>query len=226
MNKIIFGIFAHPDDEAIGPAGMLLHEAHAGAQLHLITLTRGEGGTNPDNATNLGTVRQQEWERSGKLLGATGMHYLGYNDGHLNNVIMIEAAERIMEVIKQTVKDTDTEIEIVAFDLNGLTGHIDHIVASRAACLAFYRLKATDTRFTRLLLNCLPYEQAPHPNTDWIYMEQGRSQNEIDEIVDARHLHDELLEVVRAHHSQRGDGETHIKNRGANLGLNYFIVKE
>jgi LmbE family N-acetylglucosaminyl deacetylase len=228
MNKIIFGIFAHPDDEAIGPAGMLLHETHGGAQLHLITLTRGEGGMNPDDATDLGAVRQKEWEQSGRLLGATGMHYLGYKDGHLDNTIMIEVAERLVELVKSTVKDVpeDTEIEFVAFDLNGLTGHIDHIVASRAACLAFYRLKETNKRFRRILLNCLPYSDWPADNSNWIYMEKGRHNQEIDEIVDARHLHDELLEVVRAHHSQRSDGETHIKNRGGNLGLNYFIVKE
>jgi LmbE family N-acetylglucosaminyl deacetylase len=228
MNKIIFGIFAHPDDEAIGPAGMLLHETHGGAQLHLVTLTRGEGGMNPDNTADLGAVRQKEWEQSGQLLGATGMHYLGYQDGHLDNIVMIEAAERLVELVKATVKDAseDIEIEFVAFDLNGLTGHIDHIVASRAACLAFYRLKETDKRFRRILLNCLPYGDWSTDNTNWIYMERGRRSEEFDEIVDARHLHDELLQVVRAHHSQRSDGETHIKNRGANLGLNYFIVKE
>ena len=50
--------------------------------------------------------------------------------------------------------------------------------------------------------------------------------DEVDEIVDARHLHSQLLEIVRSHHSQRADGETHIKNRGQDLGLNYFIVKD
>jgi len=228
MNKIIFGIFAHPDDEAIGPASTLLHETHAGAQLHLITLTRGEGGMNPDDETDLGAVRQKEWEQSGSRLGASSMHYLGYADGHLDNVAMLEAAEKIMALVRPIAKNAseDTEIEFVAFDLNGLTGHIDHIVASRAACLAFYRLKALDSRFKRVLLNCLPREQAPTPNTDWVYMEQGRLQDEIGEIVDARHLHDELVDIVRTHRSQRSDGETHIKNRGADLGLNYFIVKE
>lgn len=228
MNKIIFGIFAHPDDEAIGPAGTLLHETHGGAELHLITFTRGEGGTNPDNEPNLGAVRQKEWEQSGKLLGAKGMHYLGYKDGHLDNAVMIEAAERIMQLVRVTLKDTpkDTEVEFIAFDLNGLTGHIDHIVATRAACLAFYKLKETDKRLKRILLNCVPYGDWPTDNTNWIYMERGRRDDEVDEIVDARHLHDQLLEVVRAHHSQRGDGLAHIKNRGRDLGLNYFIVKE
>jgi LmbE family N-acetylglucosaminyl deacetylase len=227
MKKIIFGIFAHPDDEAIGPAGTLLHETHGGAELHLITLTRGEGGMNPDNAADLGAVRQKEWEQSGKLLGAKSMHYLGYKDGHIDNVVMIKAAEKLIETINSVMKDApeDAEIEFVAFDLSGLTGHIDHIVASRAACLAFYKLKETDKRFKRILLNCLPYAQVPTDDISWVYMEKGRRENEVDEIVDARHLNDRLLEIVRSHHSQRSDGETHIKNRGADLGLNYFIVK-
>lgn len=228
MNKIIFGIFAHPDDEAIGPAGTLLHETHGGAELHLVTLTRGEGGMNPDNVDDLGEVRFKEWQKSGQLLGASGMHSLGFRDGHLDNVAMIEAAGKLTELIKPIVQAApeDTEIEFITFDLNGLTGHLDHIAAARAACLVFYRLKTHDKRFKRILFNCLPREQAPLPNTDWVYMEQGRSQDEIDEIVDARHLHDTLLDIVRAHYSQRSDGETHIKNRGADLGLNYFVIKD
>jgi LmbE family N-acetylglucosaminyl deacetylase len=226
--KIIFGIFAHPDDEAIGPAGMLLHETHGGAELHLITLTRGEGGTNPDNEPDLGAVRQKEWEQSGQLLGAKSMQYLGFKDGHIDNAVMIEAAEKIEAIVTSTIESApeDAEVEFVAFDLNGLTGHIDHIAASRAACLAFYRLKATDKRLNRILLHCVPYSDWPTDNTDWIYMERGRREEEVDEIVDARHLNTQLLEVVRAHHSQRSDGENHIKNRGDNLGLNYFLIKD
>jgi LmbE family N-acetylglucosaminyl deacetylase len=228
MKKIIFGIFAHPDDEAIGPAGTLLHETHGGVELHLIALTRGEGGMNPDNVDDLGTTRFEEWQKSGQLLGASSMHYLGFRDGHLDNEAMIEAVDKLTALITPIVQAApeNTEIEFVTFDLNGLTGHIDHIVTSRAACLAFYRFKTTDKRFKRILLNCLTREQAPLPNIDWVYMEQGRNQDEIDEIVDARHLHDSLLEIIRTHHSQRGDGEAHIKNRGENLGLNYFIVKD
>ena len=44
MKRVIFGIFAHPDDEAFGPSGTLLMETKAGTELHLITLTLGEAG--------------------------------------------------------------------------------------------------------------------------------------------------------------------------------------
>jgi LmbE family N-acetylglucosaminyl deacetylase len=227
MKKIIFGIFAHPDDEAFGPSGTLLLETRAGSELHLITLTSGDAGVNPDNVDNLGEVRLQEWREGGRRMGALSMNYLEYKDGQLTNLSMIEIAKRLVELVRATITDTpsDAVIEFMSLDLNGLTGHIDHIVAARAACLAFYLLKKDDARFTRIRLNCIPRTLQPSYNTDWIYMEQGRSEREIDEVIDAREVYDDIVAIVHAHHTQRGDGETLIKNRGVDLGLDYFIIK-
>ena len=77
MKKVIFGIFAHPDDEAFGPAGTLIQEVQNGSELHLITITAGEAGSNPDNYDDLGQIRLEEWRRSGELIGATTMTHLG-----------------------------------------------------------------------------------------------------------------------------------------------------
>lgn len=227
MKKIIFGIFAHPDDEAFGPAGTLLKETRNSTELHLITFTAGDAGTNPDQVEDLGAVREQEWRAAGALLGASSMHFLGYKDGHLDNQIMIEAVRRLIDIISEKIGDTpaDTEIEFMSLDLNGYTGHIDHIVAARAACLAFYRLKQQDNRFSRIRLACVPSSIDPTINIDWIYREAGRTPDEIDEIVDARDLRNDIVAVMNMHESQRGDRDTTIKNQGNSLGLNYFIVK-
>jgi LmbE family N-acetylglucosaminyl deacetylase len=228
MKKIIFAIFAHPDDEAFGPAGTLLLETRNGAELHLILLTSGDAGTNPDNHADLGAVRLQEWQTAGTLMGATGMHYLGYKDGQLNNLAMLEASERIIDLMTPIIEaaPADTEIELLTNDLNGITGHIDHIVAARTACYVFYSMKQHDPRFTRIRLACVPNSALPESNTNWLYMEAGRPDNEIDETVDARHLHDELITIIHTHHTQRGDGEQHIANRGKDIGLSHFIVKQ
>lgn len=227
MRKIIFGIFAHPDDEAFGPSGALLKEVEAGARLHLITFTDGDAGTNPDNLPNLGETRLKEWHQAGELIGAKSMHILGYEDGYLNNRVMIEATEKITQIVMTTIKDEpeDAQIEFIGMDLNGVTGHIDHIVASRTACQVFYRMKALDSRFTRILLACYPHAAFPTLNTDWIFMEAGRTPEEIDETIDARDLRAEITTVVRTHHTQRRDGENYLKWQGDNLGLCYFIVK-
>lgn len=227
MKKIIFGIFAHPDDEAFGPAGTLLMEADTGTEVHLITLTAGNSGMNPDNEADLATVRLQEWKRAGQLIGAEGMHALGYKDGTLSNQDMITVGQELIELISVVIKDepADTQIELMSMDLNGVTGHIDHIVAGRSACYAFYRLKAQDTRFTRIRLACLSAQQTPKLDTSWIFMEAGRTDDEIDEIVDASSHQDQLRDIVAAHHTQRADGETYLRTMGDQLGMNYFIVK-
>lgn len=225
MKKVIFGIFAHPDDEAFGPAGTLLKEVKEGTELHLICLTPGDSGTNPDNAPDLGTVREKEWRIAGERLGATSMELLGYQDGHLNNLTMIEVAKQLVHIVSEKITDDTTEIEFMSLDLNGYTGHIDHIVAARAACLAFYRLKQQDNRFTRIRLACLPSSLFPKDNTDWIYAEAGRTPDQIDETVDARAYKNDILHVMDSHISQRADKEYTLKSQGQNLGLNYFIVK-
>lgn len=225
MRKIIFGIFAHPDDEAFGPSGTLLLETRAGAELHLVTLTAGDAGTNPDNLPDLGKVRLSEWQAAAKLIGASSTHFFGYNDGQLNNLAMIEIGDSIIKLVKSLVTDeSDIEIEFMTTDLNGITGHIDHIVAARAACFAFYKLKQVDKRFTKIRLSCIPSQSMQKQNTDWLFMESGREENEIDELVDARSVQNEIIQIIRTHHSQRSDGESHIARQGDNLGMNYFIV--
>lgn len=227
MKKIIIAVFAHPDDEAFGPSGTLLLETRSGSDLHLITLTAGENGTNPDNHESLGAVRLEEWHKAGKLMGATSMHHLGYIDGTLNNEIMIEASTRIIKIAKDIIVSAPTEaiIEFMTNDLNGISGHIDHIVAAHAACYAFYSLKSEDPRISRIRLTCLPEEYMPASNIDWLYMEAGRPQDEIDEIVDAHEVRDEIIKIMRTHHTQRDDGEGHIDRLKDKLGINYFIDK-
>lgn len=55
-------------------------------------------------------------------------------------------------------------------------------------------------------------------------MDAGRDVSEIDETIDARKYIDTVYKVMRAHHSQRGDGETHIKDAGDNVAINHFRV--
>jgi LmbE family N-acetylglucosaminyl deacetylase len=227
MNKIIFGIFAHPDDEAFGPSGALLKAVHEGAELHLITLTDGGGGMNPDNVADLGKTRLAEWHKAGGLFGAKSMHYLGYEDGQLNNLAMIEASRKLTTIITEVLKEApvDAPVEFMTLDLNGLTGHIDHIVAARAACFVFYTLKKEDPRFTRILFSCLTAEKYPLPDTSWIFREKGRTIDEIDEIVDAREFQSEITAIAKTHVSQRHDAEYFFKTADKDLGMNYFIIK-
>ena len=227
MQKILFGIFAHPDDEAFGPAATLISEVKNDTELHLITLTDGGNGQNPDNYENLGKVRLQEWHTAGNLIGATSMRHLGYSDGTLCNIDHVKIADQIVEIIKQTVRDrSDYEIEFMSLDLNGFTGHVDHIVASRSACLAFYRLLDAGLPMKRVRLFCWSKTDQASIDTGFVFMEPGRRDEEIDEIVDATQHLEQVYKVMQAHHTQRNDYEWMMKKRGDNLCKNHFIVIE
>lgn len=227
MKKIIFGIFAHPDDEAFGPAGTLLQEARSGTDVHLILLTPGDAGVNTDNAADLGEVRLAEWRAAGQMIGAKDMYFLGYEDGELNNASMQAIAGQVGEIVSNALADApaETTVEFMSFDFTGLSGHIDHIVAARAACLAFYRLKETDARLARIRLMCLPETLFPNHRTDWIYAEKGRVEHEIDEIVDARDLREAITKIMRVHKTQAADCDQLLALLGDQLGLNHFVVK-
>lgn len=229
MKKVIFGIFAHPDDESFGPAGTIIKETRENnADVHIITLTPGDAGTNPDNHDDLGAVRLEEWHEAGRLMGVASQHNLGYRDGWLSNHIYHEVADKIAEIIANTIAEYNepVEIDFLTFDLNGLSGHIDHIFASRVACYLFYSAKANDSRYGHIRFVCLPKEYAPTENTHWLYMDAGREETDCTEIIDARQYRDDIIAVMRAHHSQRADCEYHLEHRGDRLGIDYFVVKE
>lgn len=230
MNKIVIGIFAHPDDEAFGPSGTMLQHTKSGGELHLITLTAGEAGQNPDEHEDLAATRLEEWHRAGQLIGATSMHHLGFHDGQLGNQELVQSSKRIIEIINQVWRDSDQQnvgIEIISMDTNGITGHIDHIVASRAAHQAFYKLRQQGLPMTRLLLVCISRRQTGNlPNTDFVFMEPGRTDDEIDLVVDSNGYADELIEIIQAHHTQRQDAEYHVAYRQEHGFFDYFLVKE
>lgn len=229
MGKIVFGIFAHPDDEAFCVAATLLKEVSDGSQVHLISLTDGSGkhSMNPDNVADLSATRMDEWQEAGKIIGATKQHHLGYTDGTLNNDDHIEIAGKIEKIVKDTLHDNDnSQVEFITLDTNGITGHIDHIVAARSTLLAFYRLKKDGYPVTRTRMACITDHDFSDVNTEFTFREQGRPLDEIDETVDVRdELYDKVCNVMHAHHSQRADADYWIHTLGDRIAVNHFIVK-
>ena len=70
MKTVLFGIFAHPEDESFGPCGTLLKAIEAGFEVHLITLPVTEAGKIPTSSRTLGKRAKQSGER--QLLSTTG----------------------------------------------------------------------------------------------------------------------------------------------------------
>ncbi len=229
MKKVIFGIFAHPDDEAFGPAGTLIQEVQNGSELHLITITAGEAGSNPDNYDDLGQIRLEEWRRSGELIGATTMTHLGYKDSTLSNTSMIEIADTIEQQVRTVIDERQPDsVEFITFELGGISGHIDHIVAARAVCLVFYRLRPYEPCLHRVRLFCLPKSLQPDQNTGWVFMDAGYDDEQLEKI-DVSSVLDQRIAVIETHKTQRSDGAIHLKRLRTQqfaATYDYFAIRD
>lgn len=132
----LLAVFAHPDDESLGTGGTLAKYATRGAQIHLLTATRGELGwfgapeDNPGPEA-LGQIREAELRDAARVLGIGEVSFLDYRDGELEDedqrVLVARVAAHIRRVRPQVV---------LTFDPYGLYGHPDHIAISAATTAA------------------------------------------------------------------------------------------
>ena len=82
MEKIVLGIFAHPDDCEIVCAGTLSLLKNAGWTVHIATLAPGDKGTAEYNREDITRIRKAEAAEAAKLLDAT-YHCLDYEDVYI-----------------------------------------------------------------------------------------------------------------------------------------------
>jgi LmbE family N-acetylglucosaminyl deacetylase len=132
----VLAVFAHPDDETYLCGGLMARAVRNGSRVVCITATRGELGS-PDEArwpsgAPLAAVRTKELDAALAVLGVTEHHWLDYPDGGCADVDQDEATRRVGELMAEVAPDT-----VLTFGPDGMTGHDDHISASRWATEAF-----------------------------------------------------------------------------------------
>src|SRR5215470_8376836 len=112
MPRRLLLVHAHPDDESIGTGATIARYAAEGAQVTLVTCTRGE----------LGEVIPPE------------LAYLAADGNRLGEYRIAELATAAAELAKVIV-DVRPQV-LVTYDANGYYGHPDHIQAHRVASAA------------------------------------------------------------------------------------------
>src|SRR5215210_1100526 len=83
----VLAVYAHPDDPEISCGGTLAAWAGAGSEVHVLTCTRGEKGSN-DPATDpedLARRRSREVAEAAAVLGLSGHEHLAVDDGEVEN---------------------------------------------------------------------------------------------------------------------------------------------
>lgn len=131
-------IFAHPDDEAFGLAGMITLLRRQGTPVTLVTATRGEVGEilAPKRATRstLGAVREQELRSAMNLAGLNDVRILGYRDSGMAGTpenddprsLVRAPAEEVVALVAGEIRSV-RPAAVVTFGEDGIYGHPDHV---------------------------------------------------------------------------------------------------
>ncbi len=131
----LLGVFAHPDDEVFCAGGTMARAAEAGAEVMIVSATRGEQGQIRDPAAatrrTLGAVRERELRAAAAELGVQRVQVLAYPDGTLQRHRSSLGAA-IADIIRQSDPDT-----VITFGADGGYGHPDHVAISELTIQAF-----------------------------------------------------------------------------------------
>lgn len=134
----VVGIFAHPDDESVCAGGTLARYSSGGADVRVVSLTRGGAGQIRDAAVatrgTLATVRECELRRAGEELGLAETRCLDLEDGTLERVDL----EELVAIATSLLEELEPDV-VITFGPDGFSGHPDHTAvgaAVTAACFA------------------------------------------------------------------------------------------
>jgi LmbE family N-acetylglucosaminyl deacetylase len=149
MPRTLMAVLAHPDDESLGFGGTLAKYASEGADVFVVTATRGDGGRfhghPPGDAEHpgpaaLGQIREGELRAAAETLGVREVALLDYRDQQLDRAQPRDAIGRIAREVRRLRPDV-----VVTFGPDGAYGHPDHIAISQLTTGAM--LAAADPSF-------------------------------------------------------------------------------
>jgi len=142
----VLAVFAHPDDETLCAGGTLAKYASAGAEVRVISLTKGGAGQIRDagaaTRATLAAAREREFHVAGTHLGLTETRCLDYPDGELSDI----DARVLVELVSQLLGELDPDV-VITFGPDGFSGHPDHVAVGAAVTAACYtRRSSSPTR--------------------------------------------------------------------------------
>jgi len=160
-------ITAHPDDEAGGFGGALLHYAEKGVETHVVCLTPGQAATHRGGAKSedeLSSMRRQEFAAACKLLKVRQGTVLDYPDSKLDQqnlfAVVADLTRRVREIRPDVVMTMGPE--------GAITAHPDHSMVSVFGTLAVHWASRAN-RFADQLKNGL----SPHQTKKLYYGTAG-----------------------------------------------------
>ena len=134
----LLGVFAHPDDETFCAGGTFARYAEQGAEIMVVSATRGQAGQIRDaaagNRRTIAAVREAELRLACERLGITQVRCLDHVDGTLADAEFSALADEVAEVIGEFRPDA-----VITFAPDGGYGHPDHVTISAVTTAACQR---------------------------------------------------------------------------------------
>ena len=134
----VLGVFAHPDDETFCAGGTFARYAGQGAEIMVVSATRGQAGQIRDaaagNRRTIAAVREAELRLACERLGVTKVRCLDHVDGTLADAGFPALVDEVTEVIREFGPDI-----VITFGPDGGYGHPDHVTISAATTAACQR---------------------------------------------------------------------------------------
>lgn len=123
MAKRMLLVFAHPDDESFVLGGTIAKASSEGAEIYLVSATRGEAGKTAGLCPpeKLGELREQELRKAAQVLGINKLSFLGYRD---KEVLEAKAGEILAQLVK-IIRAYRPHV-VITFGADGASGHRDH----------------------------------------------------------------------------------------------------
>jgi LmbE family N-acetylglucosaminyl deacetylase len=219
--KKIACVFAHPDDEAFGPGGTIAQFVKNSKEVEIICVTGGDADkrfSGKISGQSLGLVRQQELLNSAKILGVKKVYFLNFPDGSLNNNNYHEVADKIKQILVTSKPDT-----IMTFELNGVSGHLDHVAVSFICSYLFERLGF----IKNIMYFCNSEKEKKIIGKKYfVYFPDGYKKENVDLVIDVKPEFNLKKKAMWAHVSQRKDALWLLTIFRKQLKEEYFRIKQ
>ena len=208
--RLLF-VYAHPDDESFGVAGIAKTYAERGVDIALVTATRGDAGRAGEpplcRRADLPARREAELREAASILGIGDVTLLDYLDKHLADA----PAARIRDELVRAIRRHRPHV-VVTFDPDGVNQHPDHIAISRfasdaiaAAGDARWFPEAGESHVVQRLLWTTPVLPWDAPKSPDLAKEPG-----VDFLIDISKYRDTKAAALRAHRTQHVSIDRHF----------------
>lgn len=210
--KTILGVFAHPDDESMGPGATFAKYAAAGHRVAFVTATDGGAGRlykeRPVDNTELRRLRRKETADAAKILGVEFLGFLGWHDRDLENLNVLHIEEQIVRIIRRERPDV-----LMTFHASGISYHPDHRIMSMALQSAFFGSGRSGWYDSKAIEALPPHQpsklyfftaiRSDIEKVDWPRVMYASPDDEITTIIDTCDTADIKWSAIKAHETQR-----------------------